>query len=118
MALWLYTGLVERLPSRARDAIAASDVRLSPMAVLELAYLHEVGRARDPLTMMLSALSVDLGIEVADISMVDLVAAAADLSWTRDPFDRLIAAHAIVASAPLVTADETMRKHLSLALWD
>jgi PIN domain nuclease of toxin-antitoxin system len=44
--------------------------------------------------------------------------AAADLSWTRDPFDRLISAHAIVANAPLITADETIRANLSLAIWD
>lgn len=103
---------------RAREALEASELRLSPMAALELAYLHEIGRARDPLTMMLKALSVDLGIEVAEASMVDVVAAATDLTWTRDPFDRLIAAHAIVAGAPLVTADESMRAHLPLALWD
>jgi PIN domain nuclease of toxin-antitoxin system len=47
-----------------------------------------------------------------------LVNAAQGLSWTRDPFDRLIAAHAIVADALLLTADETIRKHLPLATWE
>ncbi|MBW8060344.1 MAG: type II toxin-antitoxin system VapC family toxin [Solirubrobacterales bacterium] len=40
------------------------------------------------------------------------------LSWTHDPFDRLIAAHAIVADAPLITADRTILAHLPLAIWD
>jgi PIN domain nuclease of toxin-antitoxin system len=40
------------------------------------------------------------------------------LSWTHDPFDRLIAAHAIVADAPLVTADRTILENLPLATWD
>jgi PIN domain nuclease of toxin-antitoxin system len=67
---------------------------------------------------MLAALRQEIGIEVTDGSIVELGQAAADLSWTRDPFDRLISAHAIVANAPLVTADETIREHLPLAVWD
>lgn len=57
-------------------------------------------------------------MEVTDGSIAELGQTAADLSWTRDPFDRLISAHAIVANAPLITADETIRKHLSLAVWN
>ena len=45
------------------------------------------------------------------------VRAAASLGWTRDPFDRMIAAHAIVADAPLLTADRTILEHLPLATW-
>jgi PIN domain nuclease of toxin-antitoxin system len=56
-------------------------------------------------------------LEVLDTSLADLVRAAAPLSWTRDPFDRLIAAHAIVADAPLVTADQTILENLPLATW-
>jgi PIN domain nuclease of toxin-antitoxin system len=47
-----------------------------------------------------------------------VINAAKELSWTRDPFDRLISAHAIVANVPLITADETIREHLHLAVWD
>lgn len=43
--------------------------------------------------------------------------AAAGLTWTRDPFDRMIAAHAIVADTPLLTADRTILDHLPLASW-
>jgi PIN domain nuclease of toxin-antitoxin system len=67
---------------------------------------------------MLAALRQETGMEVTDCSAAELGEAAMDLSWTRDPFDRLISAHAIVANAPLVTADETIRKNLPLAIWD
>lgn len=86
--------------------------------MLELAYLHEVGRARDTVDVMLAALRRSLGLAVADVSTVELVEAARSVSWTRDPFDRLIAAHAIVAGAPLVTGDRTIREHLPQAVWD
>ena len=67
---------------------------------------------------MLAALRRDIGAEVADVSLATLVQTAIDLDWTRDPFDRLIAAHALVENVPLITADRTMREHLALATWD
>jgi PIN domain nuclease of toxin-antitoxin system len=66
---------------------------------------------------MLGALRREVRLEIADASVADLVQAAAELSWTRDPFDRLIAAHAIVAGAPLLTADRTILDHLPQATW-
>jgi PIN domain nuclease of toxin-antitoxin system len=84
---------------------------------LELTYLYEVGRVSEPPSAPLTALRRSIGLEVADASAADLVRAAADLSWTRDPFDRLIAAHAILANAPLITADATIRENLPLATW-
>lgn len=65
----------------------------------------------------LSALRRSIGLEIADVSMEATVRAATSLDWTRDPFDRMIAAHAIVADAPLLTADRTILEHLPLATW-
>ena len=91
---------------------------VSPIVELELTYLYEVGRVSEPASVPLAALRRSIGLEVADASVAELVQTAVDLSWTRDPFDRLIAAHALVANAPLITADETIRANLSLATWD
>jgi PIN domain nuclease of toxin-antitoxin system len=82
-----------------------------------LTYLYEIGRVSEPPSAPLSALRRGLGLELADASLAEVIQAAAPLSWTRDPFDRLIAAHAIVANAPLVTADRTIRENLPLAIW-
>jgi PIN domain nuclease of toxin-antitoxin system len=108
----------ERLPKRVRALVDERDPGISPLAVLELAYLQEVGRARDPAATMLAALRRDIGLEVVDSPLGELVQAGIDLTWTRDPFDRLIAAQAIVTGAPLITADRTIREHLALATWD
>jgi PIN domain nuclease of toxin-antitoxin system len=93
-------------------------IAVSPIVELELTYLYEIGRVSEPASAPLSALERVFRLEIADTSTAELVQAANSLSWTRDPFDRLIAAHAIVANAPLVTADETIREHLHLAVWD
>jgi PIN domain nuclease of toxin-antitoxin system len=37
--------------------------------------------------------------------------------WVRDPFDRLIVAHAKANDAPLVTKDERIRLNYRHALW-
>jgi PIN domain nuclease of toxin-antitoxin system len=68
--------------------------------------------------MVLAALRQSIGLEAADISMAELVHAADGLTWTRHPFERLIAAHAIVANVPLVTANQTILANLPLATWD
>jgi PIN domain nuclease of toxin-antitoxin system len=108
----------ERLSVRARESIEAGDPRVSPMVLLELAFLHEVGRARDPAKTMLAALRRDVGVQMAEASFDEIVRASLDISWVRNPFDRLIVAHAIVAAAPLVTADRTILENLPQAIWD
>jgi PIN domain nuclease of toxin-antitoxin system len=92
-------------------------IAVSPIVELELTYLYEIGRVSEPASAPLGALRRTLGLQVADVSLAEVVQAAANLSWTRDPFDRLIAAHAVVANVPLVTADKTILKHLPQATW-
>jgi len=91
---------------------------ISPVVELELTYLHEVGKVSEPAAAPLSALRRSVGLQVADASLEAVVAAAVRLNWTRDPFDRLIAAQAILADAPLLTADRTILEHLPLATWE
>lgn len=88
------------------------------MVELELAFLHEVGRVTEPPASPLVALRRSIGLEVADCSFAELAHVATGISWTRDPFDRLIAAHAIVADAALLTADRTILENLPNAVWD
>lgn len=88
------------------------------MSALELTYMHEIGRARDSVPAMVAALRKSIGLEVADIPLGQLVEAALTLTWTRDPFDRMIAAHAIVLDAPLITADRVLLEHLPQATWN
>lgn len=79
--------------------------------------MHEIGRARDPAPMMLAALRKSIGLEVDDISFAEVARTAVGLTWTRDPFDRMIAAQAIVSDVPLITADRTILDNLPQATW-
>jgi PIN domain nuclease of toxin-antitoxin system len=115
---WLYEGVEHRLPTRARELIESEPPSISPLVELELAYLYEVRRVTEPASVPLAALRQAIGLTIGDVSLAELAHAATDLTWTRDPFDRLIAAQAIVANAPLVTADRKILANLPLATWD
>jgi PIN domain nuclease of toxin-antitoxin system len=42
---------------------------------------------------------------------------AETIQWTRDPFDRIIVAQATLKHSPLITKDETLRKHYKHCIW-
>jgi len=115
--VWLSGAQRRRIPDAVLRRLDSEQLGLSPFVQLELAFLYEIGRIRLPAHTLIDELSTRLEMVVADVSAVAVCTAAAGLTWTRDPFDRLLAAHADVARLALVTSDETIRKNLSLAWW-
>lgn len=115
---WLYEGADRRIPGRARELLATQPLRFSPLVELELSYLFEIGRVSEPASVPLTALGRSIGLTAAETPVAELVTAAIDLTWTRDPFDRLIAAQAVVTGVPLVTADRSILENLPQAVWD
>lgn len=77
-----------------------------------------MGRVTEPASAPIGALRRSIGLQIADVSATDLTQAALGLGWTRDPFDRLIAAQAVLADVPLITADRAILNNLPLAAWD
>jgi len=115
--MWLFASDRTRLPQPVLDRIDSERPGLSPFVRLELAYLHQVGRIRYEPTLMVNDLVARIDLEVLDISAASVCRTAESVTWTRDPFDRLLASHAIVVQAPLLTRDRRLREHLSLAWW-
>jgi PIN domain nuclease of toxin-antitoxin system len=116
VVLWLYERSVQRLkPALAH--LEGRKVALSPMAMLELEYLREIGRSRVGAAIILAELSVSVGLELARTPWEQVVSVALSLGWARDPFDRLIAAHALTDRVPLVTADKRLRASCPNAIW-
>lgn len=110
--------MVERLPPHARELLEGEDLGVSSMVCLELGYLHEIGRLSEPSGAVVDALGRTLGLRVLDSPFATIAREATRLSWTRDPFDRLICAHAVVDDLPLLTADRTIHANLPEAVWD
>lgn len=118
VALWLHTERIDRFPARARRVIDQDDLVLSPMVELELALLHEIGRLRPTPTQVLDQLADVLGVGRSVAPFTAAARAAAALSWTRDPFDRLICGTALADDAGLLTADRLIRANLPAAVWE
>lgn len=118
VAAWLYALGAASLSPAAADAIAASDdVRLSPMARLELQYLFEIGRVTEPAAVVLDALHAGLGLTLCPSPFAAVVREGEKHDWTRDPFDRLIVAQAALHDAALVTKDDTLHARYARAVW-
>lgn len=117
VAVWLYSGDLVRFSEVATEALAHEDLVISPIVELELTYLHEIGRLTVPGTTVTADLHERVGLSRSDLTMSAVVAAAAPLSWTRDPFDRLIVGDALAASSALLTKDITIQQNCHLARW-
>ena len=84
---------------------------VSPISLLEIQFLGEIGRLSVHNPQFVNELMDDPRFTVDDAPLVTLVRHALSLDWTRDPFDRLLAAHSTARRIPLCTADRRMLAH-------
>jgi PIN domain nuclease of toxin-antitoxin system len=92
------------------------DLRISPMILVEIEVLREIGRIKVTSGEVMRALATDLGLRVCDLPFQDVARQAAVEGWTRDPFDRIIVAQARLANGHLITRDAAMQAHYAKAL--
>lgn len=111
IAVALYQGKTGGLGRPALAAIDRDPLCYSPAVLLELELLHEIGRLKHGAAVIARYLADQLAINCAGERFVDVATQALPLAYTRDPFDRLIVAHAELLRAPLITLDENLRKH-------
>ncbi len=114
---WLYEGRLDLISQPGLAAIETGLLRISPMALLELQYLYEIGRITKTANQVQTALAQDIGLRVGDATFAEVATKAQNLDWTRDPFDRLIVAEALVSDGVLITRDEKIRGHCACAVW-
>lgn len=117
VVVWLYTGETDQLSAVAIDAIERHQLVISPMVQLELSHLHEIGRLMVGGADIIADLERRIRLRRSDLALETLAGTAATLTWTRDPFDRLIVADALVAGSALVTRDRTIHDHSAIAHW-
>jgi PIN domain nuclease of toxin-antitoxin system len=108
----------EGLSERARHSIEYEpEILISPMVLLELDYLHEVGRTTLGSSPVFNYLHQQIDLQVCQKSFIDVVRSASQLSWTRDPFDRIITAQSAIDRNSLITKDKTIQDHYEHAVW-
>jgi PIN domain nuclease of toxin-antitoxin system len=87
-------------------------LRLSPVSLLEIRFLVEVGRLELAPGRSVAEIADDDRWRLDSPSSARLFAAALDLDWTRDPFDRLLVAHARYRRWRLATGDGHLQERL------
>ena len=116
-AVFLWSGRIEEFGRRSRRLLEGAELAVSPVVKLELALLYEIGRLTVAPQVILGALLEDCGVHAVDDPMPAVIEKALPITWTRDPFDRLLVATAALHRAPLVTRDAKMQAHFEGAVW-
>ena len=117
ITVWLYAGLIEKISQTATQTIEANDLLISPMVKLELQYLFEIGRITVKPDTIVKNLFVAIGLKISETPLHQIIEKALNISWTRDVFDRLLAAEALVVGGGFITADKNIKSNLKLAIW-
>lgn len=103
---------IDRRHSRVRRLLASGRrLHISPANLLELQFLHETGQIRLR-TATIESLAADDRWHLDEPPAAAWFLQALDLSWTRDPFDRLLVAHALLRRGRLATADGNLLDRL------
>ena len=100
---------------RARLLARFPRCHISPATILEVQFLVETGRLRLHQRRSPVSLADDDRWRLDEPPAARWFAAACELHWTRDPFDRLLAAHAQLRRWKLATADDVLLERLSPA---
>jgi PIN domain nuclease of toxin-antitoxin system len=116
--IWLHAGETSLFPKTARQRLDDEASVLCPLAVLELEYLYEIERITFPADTILADLAADIGLELCGRPFATTLRESLKQNWTRDPFDRIIAAHAVANNLDLLTKDRFILDHCERAFWE
>lgn len=111
--IWLLdTKLRKRhIRKTAHEALETSKVLVSPMVLLEIDYLREINRINLNHHQVLKILQQEIDIEIDPTPFYEITKTTPSITWTRDPFDRMIVAHSVYHQIPLITYDEKIIDH-------
>jgi PIN domain nuclease of toxin-antitoxin system len=110
---------INRLSEPAKSAISGGDVLVSAVTAYELGIKFAIGRLPvfEVFIWDFEEVCVEQGFELLPVSAAHALAAARLPFVHRDPFDRLLAAQAMVEDIPLVTVDPAFRHFTCKTVW-
>ena len=117
VVVWLYAGLTDRFSDSLQRLLNEQDLLISPIVRLELQYLYEIKRVAVEAEAILADLSHRLGLTICPKPFDTVMIQATQVTWTRDPFDRIVVAHASVNNNVLVSKDQMIRTHYLYVRW-
>ena len=117
IVVWLYAGLLEKFSQSIQTILNENEILISPIVRLELEYIYEIERVREPAHVLVADLTDRIGLRVCEKDFNAVVSQAIKLTWTRDPFDRLIVANAALNDNILISKDQNILDHYPHARW-
>ena len=117
VVVWLFAGEIDKISDRGLEQIEACELLVSPMVVLELELLHEIGRLNYRHDAIMGSLALSIDLKVCTLPFGAVVAESIRHNWTRDPFDRLIVANAARNASKLLSRDSKIQEHFDGAIW-
>jgi PIN domain nuclease of toxin-antitoxin system len=115
--VWLYAGLTDKLSELAKELINENEVYISSMVRLELQYLYEIKRITHQPDTIIAELFEQIDLQICNKSFNQIISIALTINWTRDPFDRIIAANSQIGNHILLSKDENILNNYTYAKW-
>ncbi len=118
IVVWLAQRALSRITPHAQQVLETASLLISPMVLVELEYLYEAHRIKLPSQDIYVKLQHEIGMRVCDVDFPTIANMTIAEKWTRDPFDRIIVAHAKANGlAPLISADQEIQQHYPRTIW-
>ena len=117
LVLWLYAGSLDLISKYVLRLLDENDLYLSPIVELELQFLKESKRIKKAPRHIIEALHKEINVKFCTKDFHNIIQESLNLHWTRDPFDRILVAHAALNKNVLLTKDDIIRANYKQALW-
>ena len=117
VVVWLYSGRTELISKMGQDEIRRNEIVISPVVKLELKYLYETERINTDPKEIYRVLSGNIGLKTVDGNINEIIESALSLDWTKDPFDKIIVAQALLDNRKLLTKDKKILDNYKFAIW-
>ncbi|PAX56949.1 type II toxin-antitoxin system VapC family toxin [Brunnivagina elsteri] len=117
VVVWLYSGLTDKLTDIAKTLINDNEVYVSAIVRLELQYLYEIKRITDEPDVIITNLSEQIGLKICNKNFNNIISISLTITWTRDPFDRIITANALLNNNILLSKDQNILNNYLYAKW-
>ena len=118
VVIWLAIKEYHHMPASVIKRIENSSLWVSPIIILEMQYLVDAQKIEIDPVRTIEKLSSLIGLEISKEPFESVIKESLLLSWTRDPFDRLIVEQASMTKTPLLTKDREIHRHYPRAVWD
>ncbi len=117
VVVWLYSGQLDLFNPKVLKLINTEQVCISHIVKLEIQYLFEIKRVKYEPGLIIDSLIDEIGLIYSDNNFESIVRQAIHLSFTRDPFDRVIVADASINNSKLISKDGNIKKHYKNTIW-